>query len=611
MNTVTKRLSYVKTLLLVVILTLLINPGLQRALGGPELSIPLYKSPKIDGTISKNEYPVTQLDTAWGKLYAVHDESNIIFGIVLANECIRVELLFNTGSLEATTLSVSTLRYSINRSGSIEYYYGSGGRWVSSPVGGVSLKVVNKTTTWVIELSVPLSSITISPNTERKLGFALIAYEKTTSYCWPPGTSLYNPSSWGIISSPDNWATKNDICLEVFLDKDRLIAGSNLTFIAVITNRGDAPIPDYHIRIWFDDRLIEDSRGSSLGLKTPLEKTDRIEYKKKILNAPVGNHTIKANVTGVGVYYDSDTKNNFGKKSFLARYAKIEVSGLPGVNVSLEGESQTISEEGIALFDSTAGIKKIRTENIYSPSEGVRYVFVKWRSDNSVFNSPELTINVDRDIVFTLEYRKEYFVNLSFTDKDNALLKPSFYTCLFPNGTFYNGTSGKLWLTSGDLRIMSVSYAGLNVLEEARVYDVYEPKEIFVPCNVLSGTIRVIDPFSTPINGAELTVVFLNNTRKTYVTDQNGIVNMRRIAGERVKLTVNHMGYSTIVNIDFSNEREVTIRIPMSLNIVLIIVIAVSIVAVIIMFKLFSHKIFRSKREKEYVVREEYEFEEI
>ncbi|MCS7138516.1 MAG: hypothetical protein NZ873_00455 [Crenarchaeota archaeon] len=607
MNTKTTNLILISILLLM----LSVNTFIRRASGKEQLSISLYKPPKVDGIISSGEYPIVQFDSVWGKLYAVHDGSNIIFGIFLTNNCRGFDLLFNTGSLETTILSTSTIRYSINRSGVIEQYYGHFSNWIASNISDISFKAANKTGGWVVELAILLTSLTISPNTERKIGFAMVIYEKNINYSWPQNISFYNPSTWGIIYSPDNWATKNDICLEVFLDKEKVIAGSNITFIAIITNKGDAPIPDYHIRIWFDDQLIEDSTASSLGLKTPLEKTDRVRYERKIINAPFGNHTLKANVTGLGIYYDFDSKNNFGKKSFLAKYAKIEVSGIPGISVSLEGESQTIPEEGTVIFYSTVGVKKIKAEKVYNPSEGLRYVFIQWRNDRSVFNNPELTLNVNGDSSLTLEYRKEYFVNLSFRDRNNSPLKPSFYTCVFPNGTFYNGTLRSLWLTSGDLRIMSVSYAGLNVLDETKVYNIHGPKEISVSCNVLSGTIRIVDPFSTPISGAEISAIFLNNTRKTYVTDSNGMLSMNRVVGGRVKLTVSHMGYSMTAEVDFSKEGDITIRIPMSINIVLIIVVVISIVALTIFLKLFSNKIFRKKSERISVRREEYEFEEI
>ncbi|MEM2612064.1 MAG: hypothetical protein QXJ45_05485 [Thermoproteota archaeon] len=600
-------------LILLLITLLMLGPNLfiQKASGEGQVSVPLYKPPKLDGTISSGEYPIAQLDATWGKLYVVHDGSKIVFGINLIDDYESIDLLFNTGSLEAITLSTSTLRYSINRSGAIEYYYGLFGNWIASNVSDISFKVVNRTTGWTVELEILLTSLTISPNIDRKIGFAIMIYGKSLNYSWPQNASPYDPSTWGVLYSPDNWATKNDICLEVFLDRNRVIAGSNITLIVIITNKGDAPIPDYQIKIWFDDQLMEDSTGSNLGLKTPLEKTDRIRYEKKITNTPVGNHTLKVNVTGVGIYYDSDIKNNFGERSFLANYAKIEISGIPGVSISLDGEAQTIPEEGTVVFYSTAGVKKVKAEKVYVPLEGLRYVFIQWRNSSSVFKNPELTINVNGDFSFTLEYRKEYLVNLSFVDKNNSPIKPSFYTCIFPNNTLYNGTLKSLWLTSGDLKILSINYAGLNVLEETKVYDVYESKKITISCNVLSGTVRIIDPFSTPIGGAEVSVVFLNNTERKYVTDSNGMVRMEKVAGGRAKLTLSHMGYSTTFDVDFSKESDITIKIPMSMNIVLIMIMVVSIMIAIIVVKLFSNKIFRKRRKKMVMTGEEYEFEEI
>lgn len=603
--------SYIIILPLIILLIASANTFMQKASGKEQVGVPLYKSPKVDGTISSGEYPIAQLDATWGKMYAVHDGSEIIFGISLMDDCKSIDLLFNTGSLETTILSTSTLKYSINKSGVMKYYYGHFGNWIESNASDVSFKVVNKTTGWVLELEIPLTSLAIFPNTERKIGFAIVIQWGSINYSWPRDVSPYNPSTWGALYSPDNWATKNDICLEVFMDKDRVIAGSDITLIVIITNKGDAPVPDYQIKIWFEDQLIEDSKGSSLGLKTPLGRTERVRYEKKISNVPVGNHTLKVNITGVGIYYDFDNKNNFGKKSFLARYAKIEVSGTPGVSVSLGEESQVIPEEGTAVFYSTAGVKKVKAENVYVPSEGLRYVFIQWRNSSSIIKNPELTINVNGDFSLTLEYRKEYLVNLSFVDRNNSPIKPSFYTCIFPNNTLYNGTLKSLWLTSGDLKIVSVSYAGLNVLEGMKTYDIYEPKKIIISCNVLSGTIRIVDPFSTPISGAELSAVFLNNTERKYVADSNGMIRMEKVAGGRAKLTVSHMGYSTTFDADFSRESDITIRIPMSLNIVLIIIVVVSIIAVVIVLKLFSNKIFRKKSERTIVRREEYEFEEI
>ncbi|MEM2247493.1 MAG: hypothetical protein QXM51_05170 [Thermoproteota archaeon] len=599
-------------LILILIALLVLNSNLliKRISGKGQVGVPLYKSPKVDGTISSDEYPIAQLDATWGKLYAVHDDSKMIFGISIAGDFNNIDLLFNTGSLEATMLSTSTLKYSINKSGAMKYYYGYFDNWIESNTTDVSFKVVNKTAGWIVELEIPLKSLTISPNTERKIGFAIVIQGRL-NYSWPQEVSPCNPSTWGILYSPDNWATKNDVCIEVFLNRNKVIAGSNITLIVIITNKGDAPIPDYQIKIWFDDQLIEDSTGSSLGLKTPLEKTDRIRYEKKITNTPVGNHTLKVNVTGVGIYYDFDSKNNFEKRSFLASYAKIEISGIPGVSVSLDEETQVIPEEGTVVFYSTAGVKRVKAEKVYVPLEGLRYVFIRWRNSSSVFKNPELTINVNGDLSFTLEYRKEYLVNLSFVDKNNSPIKPSFYTCIFPNNTFYNGTLKSLWLTSGDLKILSINYAGLNVLEETKIYDIYESKKITISCNVLSGTLRIIDPFSTPISGAEVSVVFLNNTERKYVTDSNGMVRMEKVAGGRAKLTLSHMGYSTTFDVDFSKESDITIKIPMSMNIVLIMIMVVSIMIAIIVVKLFSNKIFRKRRKKMVMTGEEYEFEEI
>ncbi|MEM3712985.1 MAG: hypothetical protein QXR97_05570, partial [Thermoproteota archaeon] len=281
--------SGILVLSLIILFILSANTLIQKASGEEQVSVPLYKSPKVDGTISSGEYPIVQLDAAWGKLYVVHDSSKIIFGMSLIDDCKSIDLLFNTGPLEATTLSTSTLRYSFNRSGIMEYYYGYFGNWIASNASDLSFKVVNKTTGWVLELEILLASLTISPNIERKIGFAIVIYGRTLNYSWPQSASPYNPSTWSIIYSPDNWATKNDICVEVFLDREKVIAGSDITLIAIITNKGDAPIPDYQIKAWFDNQMIEDSTGSSLGLKTPLEKTDRIRYEKRIPNVPVGN----------------------------------------------------------------------------------------------------------------------------------------------------------------------------------------------------------------------------------------------------------------------------------------------------------------------------------
>jgi|GEM_PF-2308703 hypothetical protein len=576
--------------------------------GEPAINVPLYRSPKIDGTVSAGEYPPGELVSAWGKLYAAHDASSLILGITLQSACRKIDLFFNKGGLNSTVLTVSTVRYSVNRSGVLEYYYGQGDKWIESSSSDVSLSVVNGTTSWTIEIAIPLSKLDVSPNTERTLGFAIIVSETAFNYSWPGTVSLKNPSTWGIISSPDNWATRNDICLETTLDRRSVIAGSNVTLVLILTNRGDAAIPDYRIRIKLDNVLIENATGSQLGLKTPLEKTDRIRYEKKIVNVANGTHTIRVNVTGLGVYYDADEGNNARVESFTARYAEIMVSGTPGVTVELEDESQTISDEGNVMFYSTVGRKTISVQKVYSPFQGLRYVFTKWVYDSSTLQTPELVINVDRDLTLTAEYKREYLVNLSFVDGDNAPFNPSFYVCKLTNNTDYNGTLSNLWVVIGDLKITEVNYAGINVLDETRVYGVSEPKEIRIPCKIVGGSVRVIDPFSMPIQGAELTAVFLNNTQAKYVTGPDGTVSINRVAGGKMKLTVTNLGYSTTVEIDFLTEREISITIPMSLNIVLVILGSMSVIAVIIVFKVFW------KREKKPASRrkeEEYEFEEI
>ncbi|MGQ9597527.1 MAG: carboxypeptidase-like regulatory domain-containing protein [Thermoproteota archaeon] len=594
---------------LVLLLTMLLisaNHSLS-VFGDSEVKVPLYKSPNVNGIISTGEYLTSQLNFSWVKLYAVHDASKLFIGIVLQNTSMGIDLLFNMGNLNATTLTVATTRYSVNRSGILKYYYGQGDKWIEAPVDNVSLKVINGTTSWTIEISMPLSRLDVFPNTERTVGFALMISGKFSNYSWPGNALFNNPSTWGIISSPDNWATRNDIGLEIALTQKSLIVGSNVTLVLIIINDGDAPVPDYWIKIVLDNVLIENATAKQLELKTPLEKEDRIVYEKKIVNVTEGTHKIKVNITGLGISYESDYDNNLKNESFTARYATIEVLGKPGITVELEGENQTISSEGNIAFYSSIGSKRIRVQEIYSPpSQGFRYVFIRWKHGDSFVQTPELVVDVQGDLRLTVEHREECLVNLSFIDSDNAPLTPSSYACIFPNATSYNGILTGLWTISGDLKVINVSYSGVNVLDEVKIYSIYGPKEIRIPCRVVSGSVRILDPLSMPIQGAELTAVFLNNTRAKYVTGSDGRADFNRVPGGKLRLTISNLGYSNTVEIDFSAEREITIRIPMSLNIVLIILAVMITMVAIVVFKVFW------KREKPAPKRSgEYEFEEL
>lgn len=572
-----------------------------------ELSIPLYRNPRIDGAVSTDEYPVEQLNLSWVKAYAVHNDSHLFFAAVLSNACRTVDLLFNTGVLNSTVLTVSTTRYAVNRSGELKYFYGHGEDWIEEPAGGVLLKVVNSTVSWTIELAIPLSKLDVYPNTRRTLGFALVASGAGVNYSWPVNAIPRNPSTWGAVSSPDNWATKCDIALEgVYLNKKSLIAGSNLTLILVLRNSGDAAIPDYLVTIMIDDVLLENATGSQLGLKTPMLEDDWVRYERLVPSIPEGSHVVKAWVKALNVFHDSNEDNNFGEAGFSARYAEIRVFGTPGIMVSLDNESQVISDETGVVFHVTSGVKTLRVQEIHCPTEGLRYVFTRWERDGSTIFSPELVLTVEGDIRLTAEHRREYLVNLSFVDRDNAPLTPSFYVCTLTNNTVYNGTLRSIWMTAGDLRLTMVKYGGLNVLDEARVEHVSEPKAVRVSCNVVSGSVRVVDPFSMPIEGAELRVVFMNNTQANYVTGPGGAVNISRVAGGELTVTVTNLGYSATVKLSFLTEREVTIRIPMSMNVVLIIIGVFSIVLAIIVFKILRGRERPAPRKTE-----EYEFEEL
>ncbi|MEM3079229.1 MAG: carboxypeptidase-like regulatory domain-containing protein, partial [Thermoproteota archaeon] len=576
-------------------------------LGGLDLSIPLYRSPRIDGVISTGEYPVEQLSLSWGKVYAVHNGSCLFFAVVLNNACRTVDLLFNMGVLNSTILTVSTVRYMVNRSGGIRYFYGHGEEWHEETISSVFLRVVNGTASWIMELAIRLSRLDVYPTTPRMLGFALIASGPSVNYSWPDNALLCNPSTWGIVSSPDNWATRSDIAVEgVYLDKKSLIAGSNLTLILVLRNKGDAAIPDYLITIMLDDDFLLNATGSQLGLKTPMVESDWVRFERIIPNVTEGSHVVKVLVNALNVFHESDKDNNFGQASFTARLAKIRVLSTPGVTVELNGESQVITDETGVVFYATYGVKTLKAQEIHRLTEGVRYVFTGWKREDLTTFSPQLALTVEGDLELAAEYRKEYLVNLSFVDKDNAPLQPSFYLCTLPNNTVYNGTLRGFWTTGGDLRLTMVKYAGLNVLDEAKIVYVNEPKEIRVSCNVVSGTVKVVDPFSMPIEGAELKVVFTNNTQAKYVTGSGGTVNISRVAGGELTLTVINLGYSATVKVSFLTEREVTVRIPMSLNVVLIIIGAFSIVVLIIVFKILRGRERLAPRKPE-----EYEFEEL
>ncbi|MEM3388740.1 MAG: carboxypeptidase-like regulatory domain-containing protein, partial [Thermoproteota archaeon] len=335
-------------------------------------------------------------------------------------------------------------------------------------------------------------------------------------------------------------------------------------------------------------------------------ESDWVRFERIIPNVTEGSHVVKVLVNALNVFHESDKDNNFGQADFTARLAKIRVLSTPGVTVELNGESQIITDETGVVFYATYGNKTLRAQEVHRPTEGVRYVFIGWKQEDSKTFSPELVLTVNGDLELTAEYRKEYLVNLSFFDRDNAPFQPSFYLCTLPNNTVYNGTLRGFWTTGGDLRLTMVKYAGLNVLDEAKIVYVNEPKEIRVSCNVVSGTVKVVDPFSMPIEGAELKVVFTNNTQAKYVTGSGGTVNISRVAGGELTLTVINLGYSATVKVSFLTEREVTVRIPMSLNVVLIIIGAFSIVVLIIVFKILRGRERLAPRKPE-----EYEFEEL
>jgi len=597
------------SIILILLIITLLPAGFSplRVSAETEIRIPLYRNPRIDGAVSANEYPVKQLNLSWGNVYAVHNASSLVFAIVLHNSCKRADLLFNMGPLNSTVLTVSSKRYSVKRSGELKYYYGHGDEWFEEPVSDIFLRVVNGTVSWTIEIMIPLSKLDVFPDTPRTLGFALIASGASINYSWPDNALLCNPSTWGVVSSPDNWATRSDIAVEgVYLDKSSLIAGSNVTLTLVLRNKGDAAIPDYLITIMLDDSLLVNATGSQLGLKTPMEEGDWVCYERLIVNVTDGSHLVRVRVKVLNVFYDADEDNNVGEDSFSARYAKISVSGMPGITVTLGNDSRTITDETGVVFHVPVGNRSLRAQEVFSQVAGLRYVFTGWKHDGSTTPSPELVLTVEGDLSLTAEYKKEYLVNLSFVDRDNALINPSFYICMLPNNTVYNGTLRSLWMTEGDLRLTMVKYAGINVLDEVKIDYVSEPKEIRVPCNVVSGSIRVVDPFSMPIEGAELTAVFLNNTQAKYTTGPGGVVNIGRVTGGELRLTVTNLGYSTTARISFLTEREVTIRMPMSLNIVLIILGALLIMVAIIVFK-----ILRGRKRPTPRKTEEYEFEEL
>ncbi|MGQ9479356.1 MAG: CARDB domain-containing protein [Thermoproteota archaeon] len=579
------------------------------------VGVPRYRSIVLDGDISALEYPLNQLSEDWGKLYAAHDGSRMAIGIVLGNNYRSVDVLFNTGDLSSTVLNINTVRYSVNRSGVLKYYYGSVNRWVEVKTEYSSLKVANRTSYWVVELLIDLEDLNIVPNHEKTIGFAVIISGDMFNYSWPRDALSKNPSTWGRIYSPDNWATRIDLQLDTIVNTRSIIAGSNLTLTATIINMGDAQIPDYRITVMLDNALLLNATGSSLRLRTPLGKMDSVSYRINITSMVEGTHMIKVNVTGLGVYYDSDEKNNVKTEIFEVRYARIEVatneiatgSFIAGIMIEFDGRNQTTTEEDEkVVFYSPAGEKTLKVQGIYSPFERLRYVFTRWSINNEVFSeNPEIMVKISGDMKLKTEYRKEHLVKISFVDKDNGLLPPLSYACILPNNTGYVGSLNSLWLTSGNLIITMVNYSGVNVLEEAKIYSIYEPEDITIPCRVCDGTLKVLDPLSIPVDGAEVIVIFANGTRIKYVTSSDGIVNIYSIPGGKVTITVNNLGYSMSIEANFLEKREIIAKIPMSLSVVVIILVIMVILVTLIVYKVFLKKGPPPKKTTEY------EFEEI
>ena len=555
------------------------------------IDVKYFRTPTLNGAISTGEYPAEVYINPTVKVYTSHNGSALFLAISVldATNNPQDRFQFYMKPYASQNLMTTDWMIEVNRLGGLKFYWYSGG-WKLKLTFPSSIKVVVTpgTSSWVTELKIPFDSsyLDIAPGRNRTLGFLLRVYDANTSLLVKPddGDPL-DPTTWGLMISSSLWGQVDLAVVGITYNPYDLIAGQNAKIYVTFKNTGPSPISNVQVDLTINGGPIPSKVFA--GSLTPGD-TGSVAFDWV---AGDGSFTFVAQVSLVGGIYEANTANNVAEKTLSTGLLTLSVVAPAGVMITVG--TQTVESAGISMaFTLPWGPVRVSAAAV-SETPGTRLMFKQWRPTGATNRT--ITYNMTAATTLEAVYESYYLCTFTFKDKVNRELSGITYRLRFPNSTVRSFvTPGTVWMSVGVSRLIGAYVGGLNLLDINQTVTVEAPLDLTYFLNLRDVTLRVVDVFGLPVQGAALSYTFLNGTTVSTTTPSDGIVVVAKVPLSKLNATASFLGFSSSSTVDATvpqTEYRITLTISFP---VLAVLVGVPLVIIVIVAVVLIRSRFKS-----------------
>jgi hypothetical protein len=556
------------------------------------IDVKYFKTPLLNGAISTGEYPTAIYTTPTVKVYASHNGSALFLAVSVldaTNNQEQDKFQLYMKPYASQNLMTTDWMIEVTRLGGLKFFWYSGG-WKLRPTFPSSIKVAVTpgASSWVAELKIPFDSsyLDIAPGQNRTLGYLLQVYDANISFfVKPDGGIPLDPTTWGMMISSSLWGQVDLAVVGITYTPNNIIAGQNAKIFVTFRNAGPSPISNVQVDLTinggpipskvFAERLIPGETGSVA--------FDWV--------AGDGSFTFVAQVSLVGGIYEANTANNVAEKTLSTGLLTLSVVAPAGVMITVG--TQTVESAGISMaFTRPWGPVTVSAAAL-SETPGTRLMFKQWRPTGATGRT--ITYNLTEATTLEAVYESYYLCSFTFKDKVNRVLSGITYRMLFPNSTIRSFiTPGTVWMPVGVSRLIGAFVGGLNLLEINQTVTVEAPLDLTYYLNLRDVTLKVVDVFGLPVQGAALSYTFLNGTTVSTITPSDGMVVVLKVPLSRLNATASFLGFSSSSMVDATvplPEYRITLTISFP---VLAVLVGVPLVIVVVVAFILIRSRFKS-----------------
>ena len=208
-----------------------------------------------------------------------------------------------------------------------------------------------------------------------------------------------------------------------------------------------------------------------------------------------------------------------------------------------------------AFQNGTTHFIQVMTLSVSGTPSGARYLWdsnaewllhgTQW-TPTANMTTPLMIFNYTQpNDMFTAQFDKQFQYSLTFQDAAGNPLTPApSNVTLVGSSTIITSSYSNQWLTAGAWTVTQLSWEGYDAALSTPVgVDLTtSSKTVAVTVLAYSASVKVVDKSSNPIQGASVTVTFVNATKRVFTTDNQGTVQLGEIPTGSYTASVSYQG---------------------------------------------------------------------